>query len=94
MVTMIRAGKVENLYHFIGYGRLDALLWFLGREEGLGRRPRRAGWSLEWELNVRASWQTVMDARQAHELLLDPYWEDSSGSQVWKKMAMLARGLL
>jgi hypothetical protein len=82
------------LSHFIGYGWLDAPLWFLGREEGLGRRPKRPSWSLTWELQVRSHWQPVMDARQAHELLQDPYWENPGGSQVWKHMAGLVRGLL
>ncbi len=85
---------LAELVKFIGYGRLDAPLWFLGREEGLGKRPRRSGWSLEWELKVRQTWQPVMDARRAHETLQDPYWEAAGEAKVWNLMSMLARGLL
>ena len=79
---LISIDQFKKLSQFIGYGRLDAPLWFLGREEGLGRRPKRPGWNLSWELQVRSHWQPVMDVRQAHELLLDPYWENPGGSQV------------
>jgi hypothetical protein len=85
---------LAELVNFIGYGRLDAPLWFLGREEGLGKRPRRSGWSLEWELKQRLAWQPVMDARRAHETLQDPYWEAAGEAKVWNLMSMLARGLL
>jgi hypothetical protein len=79
---------------FIGYGRLDAPLWFLGREEGLGRRPKHPGWTLQWELRQRLAWKPVMDARQAHETLQDPYWEAPRQAKAWNIMSMLARGIL
>lgn len=91
---MVNSASMDSLYNFIGYGNLAAPLWCLGREEGVGRRPKGTGWNLEWEIQVRAGWETVMDARLAHVMLQDPYWEDPNGSQVWKYMAMLARGLL
>lgn len=56
--------------------------------------PKRPGWALAWELEVRSGWQPVMDARLAHALLEDPYWEHPGGSQVWLVMAQIARGLL
>lgn len=87
-------GVLDRLASFVGYGRLEASLWFLGMEESLGSRPERPGWSLAWELEVRAAWPPVVDVRVAHEALGDPYWERRSYSQVWKFMARLALGLL
>src|SRR5215510_5244454 len=79
---------------FIGYGTLDADLWFLGLEESTGERPLRTAWSFEFETSVREKWTPVMDARDACEALLDQYWLSNGYSTVWKYMAKLARGLL
>ncbi|HEX2685558.1 MAG TPA: hypothetical protein VHN14_03025 [Kofleriaceae bacterium] len=58
---------------FIGYGTLDADLWFIGLEESTGERPLRTAWSFEFETSVREKWTPVMDARDACEALLDRY---------------------
>jgi hypothetical protein len=91
---MISLEEVKNILNFIGYGRLDALLWFLGFEESLGKRYKAEHWSYEWELRMRAAWSPVMDMRAAHEMLRDPYWESREFSYVWVIMAKLARGIL
>ena len=85
---------LQPIFNFISYGRLEAPLWFLGLEEGLGKRYKADHWSPAWELETRAAWPPVIDMRQAHETLLDPYWDSGKYSQVWLVMAQLARGIL
>jgi hypothetical protein len=84
----------DRLLGFQGYGRLDAPLWFLGIEEGFGRRLSNPGWDVQRELEVRAQWTPVMDARAAHLTLDDRYWERRNYSMVWRNAAKLARGIV
>jgi hypothetical protein len=91
---MISLEEVKNILNFIGYGRLDALLWFLGFEESLGKRYKAEHWSYEWELRMRAAWFPEMDMRAAHKMLEDPYWELGEFSYMWVVMAQLAVGIL
>jgi hypothetical protein len=50
----------EKLFHFIGYGSLDAEYWFLGMEEGGGG---------ENNLRARMNFNPVMDCANAHKIL-------------------------
>ena len=86
--------NLTPVFRFVGYGTLTAPLWFLGREEALGKRPKRSVWSLEWELGARATWQPVMGMHQAHAHLNDPYWLETQFSPAWTYMALLALVLL
>ena len=61
-LTMLPASLVEplNPQRMHRYGSLDAPLWFLGLEEGLGKRYKAEHWSPEWELKVRLGWKPMM----------------------------------
>jgi hypothetical protein len=54
---MITIAERDKLQTFIGYGRLDAPVWFLGMEEAGGG---------EENLKVRAQFSQVEDLRSAH----------------------------
>ncbi len=86
--------QINSLLGFIGYGSVDASLWFIGMEESLGKRPGFTNWTAIRELEIRANWNRVMDVREAHLQLGDHYWLRRNYSQVWKFMAQIARGLL
>jgi len=86
--------EINSLLEFIGYGSLDAPLWFIGMEESLGKRPGFTNWTAIQELEIRATWNRVMDVRDAHVQLGDHYWLRRNYSQVWKFMVQMARGLL
>jgi len=91
---MISPDEFNIILNFIGYGNLNAPLWFLGIEEGLGKRYKAEHWSYEWEIRMRASWSPVMDLHAAHEMLKDHYWDSGQCSWVWVVMAQLAPGIL
>jgi hypothetical protein len=87
----------DRLLGFIGYGRLDAPIWFLGMEEGTG------GCSLEeldHNLHVRADFGSVMDLREAHLQMrfkgtsMDVTRLSASPSPVWLWAANLAEAIL
>ena len=52
--------ELEHLLDFVGYGRLDAPVWFLGMEEAGGG---------EDNLRARLKFGTVEDCAEAHRLL-------------------------
>ena len=56
-VNPLTQAQVDVLLTFEGFGRLDAPVWFLGMEEA-GDNPQL--------LHTRATWQPVMDLRDAH----------------------------
>jgi hypothetical protein len=91
---MISPEELKNILNFVGYGNLDAPLWFLGVEEGTGKKPRRISWSLAWELQVRASWSPVMDMYAAHSSLNNFYQVTLEFPWAWVLIARLTRGIL
>jgi hypothetical protein len=83
---------LAHLSAFIGYGRLDAPIWFVGMEEGLGGNES----ALEGNLSVRLGWSArVMDMAEAHDAhnLNGPYFETGRVPTVWLFMARIARAL-
>lgn len=56
----------ERIVGFLGYGRLDAPIWFVGIEEGLGLENDEEAIN---NLRARAKFEPVMDLREAHEQL-------------------------
>lgn len=54
----------SKLLSFIGYGRLDAPVWFIGMEERLSGST-----GLSKQLAARSRFDAVMDCREAHEKL-------------------------
>jgi hypothetical protein len=84
----------ERLLKFVGYGNLGAPLWLLGIEEGFGGRLAVPGWSVQRELEARAQWQPLQDARAAHVTLEDRYWLRRTYSRVWRNAAKLTRAIV
>lgn len=91
---MISLEEFQNILNFIGYGNLEAPLWFIGVEEGTEKKPRTLCWSLEWELQVRTSWSPVMDMYDAHTTLRNSYWVTLDFPWAWVLIAQLTRGIL
>ena len=87
--------ELARLTSFIGYGRLDAPIWFLGMEEGTGGNET----AIEGNLRVRLRWtERVMDMADAHDQhnLNGPYFDPARRlkvSSVWLFMAWIARAL-
>ena len=61
MCTPLNSAQLQHLIDFIGYGRLDAPVWFIGMEEGGGGAAN---------INARLNFQPVEDLRHAHVNLL------------------------
>ena len=58
--------EVERIVGFLGYGKPDADVWFIGKEEGIGGAsdPDAA-----YNLKARAHFEAAMDLYEAHLLL-------------------------
>ena len=85
-----------SLIDFLGYGRLDAPLWFLGIEEGVcaGLNEHTDPAALERNLRVRgAHFDRVMDLRTAMRHLGHPHGAEAS-TMVWQRPAQIACALL
>ena len=94
MSESLNLEEIEQLSRFIGYGRLDAPIWFLGLEESLGKRPSMREWTPIKELKIRAGWPAVLDVKRAHQTLQDDYWNRRNYSSVWRFAAKLTVGIL
>lgn len=86
---IVHGANLENE----GYGPYEDSLWLLGIEEGFGGRLERPGWTVQRELDVRATWRPTMDAREAHAALCDYYWLRKNYSRVWRNGGKLKRGI-
>lgn len=60
MTTEIKDHELEHLLNFVGYGKLDAEVWFLGMEEAGGG---------ESNIRARLKFRTVEDCAEAHHIL-------------------------
>lgn len=71
--------ELEHLLNFIGYGRLDAGVWFLGMEEAGGG---------EANLRSRLQFRPIMDCRDAHALLgiTKHHWGRKVIQKTWRGM--------
>ncbi len=84
------------LVEFLGYGRLDAPLWFLGIEEGVcaGLTEHTDPAALERNLRVRrAQFDRIMDLRTAMQHLGHPHGAGAA-TTVWQRPAQIACALL
>lgn len=81
---------MRRLFHFIGYGTLDAPVWFIGQEERLPPDVH-----LEDHLVRRSTFSPVMDCAEAHEgLAIRHLHQPGRGEQVrrqatWSEMCWL-----
>jgi len=81
---MIDWPKIEQ---FVGYGRLDAPVVFIGMEEGLADEA-----GLENDLLLRSRFSPVMDLKKAHEGIVDGdslFSESPRRQPTWRVMADL-----
>ena len=60
MTKALSDAELEHLLNFIGYGRLDADIWFLGIEEAGGG---------EANIRTRLKFRPVKDNAEAHKML-------------------------
>ena len=60
MTTAIKDHELEYLLNFVGYGNLDAEVWFLGMEEAGGG---------ESNIRSRLKFRTIEDCAEAHQIL-------------------------
>jgi hypothetical protein len=78
----------DRIEQFVGYGRIDAPVIFIGMEEGLSKED-----SLEEDLRVRSRFDRVMDLKDAHngiagtEQLFDPI--RTKCQRTWRPMCDL-----
>jgi hypothetical protein len=75
----------ERIEQFIGYGRIDAPVVFIGMEEGLADQE-----ALKEDLRVRSTFEPVMDLEAAHRGIVDgqSLFSDSPRRQpTWRVMA-------
>lgn len=81
-VTPLSQEQIKVLCAFEGFGRLDAPVWFIGMEEA-GDNPNL--------LHIRATWQPVMDLKDAHIALnITKHHENSFVLQsTWRPMCVL-----
>lgn len=91
---MVTPEDLQTVLNFIGYGNLEAPLWFIGKEEGVGKPLRTLSWSLDRELQTRATWSPVMDMFDAHRTLRNIYWVDLEFPWKLVLISRLARGIL
>lgn len=86
----------SGLIDFLGYGRLDAPLWFLGIEEGVysGLNEHTDPSALERNLRTRAAeFDPLMDLSEAMQRLGHPYGV-AAATMVWQRSAQIACGLV
>lgn len=86
--------EVNQIRSFLGYGNLDAPIWFVGLEEGLGAAAVE---DCEHNLRARAGFHRTMDLHEAHLLLhehgkpidLENEDEKKTFTAVWLWMAKI-----
>ena len=74
--------ELDHLLNFIGYGRLDADIWFLGMEEAGGGRAN---------IRTRLKFHSVMDNAQAHAMLgvTHLHWGRRKIQRTWRGMCYI-----
>jgi hypothetical protein len=74
--------ELEHLLNFVGYGRLDAPVWFLGMEEAGGG---------EDNLRARLKFRTVEDCAEAHRILgiTKHHWGRRVIQRTWRGMCYI-----
>ena len=83
----------EKLLRFIGYGNLNAPLWFLGMEEGIGGQAGLA--EVEKNIRIRAErFSQVEDLAAAHDHFDYDVRVQPKFTSVWVWMAKFTRAIL
>lgn len=84
-VTPLAADRVRHLESFLGYGRLDAPVWFVGMEEG-GGGPEN--------IRARLQFKDVEDCAGAHERLSLPQYHRAERPVIQRTWGQMARFML
>jgi hypothetical protein len=79
---ILQDNELEHLLRFVGYGRLDALVWFLGMEEAGGG---------EQNIRTRLKFRFVEDCAEAHQLLgiTKHHWGKRVIQRTWRGMCYI-----
>jgi hypothetical protein len=88
-LTAVQSLRRDKLFGFMGYGSLDASIWFMGIEEGTGG-SRHVAANIATRVQHFAD---VMDLAEAHDLLQWPLEEQTKFPSAWCWMAKIARAL-
>jgi hypothetical protein len=82
MVQPLTDEQLDYLLDFVGYGTLDADVWFLGMEEAGGG---------EENIRTRLNFQTVEDCAKAHKLLdvTKLHWGKRIIQRTWRGMCYI-----
>ena len=75
------------LYNWLGYGNINAPVWFLGIEEGGAEIWRNKKKTLEESLRIRSTFRLQMDFRHVWEDLYNISLSSFTGPNVWHYMA-------
>jgi hypothetical protein len=75
------------LYNHLGYGNLDAPVWFVGVEEGGAEIWRSETLTLKQSLRLRASYHLAMDLRHVWEDLYRIPLQSWKGATTWRFIA-------
>ena len=77
----------SSLYNWIGYGNVNASVWFLGVEEGGAEIWRHRTKTLEQSLEIRSKFHLQMDFRHVWEDLYNIPLSSWTGPNVWRYIA-------
>lgn len=82
MPTPLTTTELEHLLNFVGYGELDADVWFLGMEEAGGG---------EENLRARLKFRAVEDCAEAHQILgiRKHHWGKKIIQRTWRGMCYI-----
>ena len=82
MTAPLTDAELDYLLHFIGYGRLDADVWFLGMEEAGGG---------DENIRTRLRFRPVEDNAEAHKLLgvTHLHWGRRKIQRTWRGMCYI-----
>ena len=82
MTNPLNDSELEHLLNLIGYGTLDADIWFLGMEEAGGG---------ESNIRSRLKFRPVMDNAEAHKMLgvTNLHWGRRKIQRTWRGMCYI-----
>ena len=82
MTTQLRNDQLNHLLKFVGYGRLDADIWFLGMEEAGGG---------EENIRARLNFKQIEDNAKAHKTLgiTKHHWGKRIIQRTWRGMCYI-----
>lgn len=86
MTLPLSTDELNRLLNFVGYGVLDAEVWFLGMEEGGGG---------EDNIRKRLRFRPVEDCMEAHKILgiVKHHWGNQAIQPTWRGMCCIMLGL-